>query len=90
MSSSIVVGCIFFASYELLRVEELAVGSSADLIHDSWLQINKDGTRHVLAGTGLREEGIERIVASSNCLVRRHLPIRLDSMLEAKVNCTIN
>ena len=83
MSSCIVVGSILFSGHELLGMEELAVSSGADLIHDSWLQIDEDGTRHVLAGAGLREEGVERIISTSDRLVRRHLAIRLDSMFEA-------
>jgi len=38
----------------------------------------------VLASTGLREEGIERIVTTTNGLVTGHLTIRLDAMLKAE------
>jgi hypothetical protein len=37
----------------------------------------------VLSGSGLGEEGVEAIIASSDGLVRRHLAVRLDSVLEA-------
>ena len=37
----------------------------------------------MLASTSLREEGVEGVVAPSNGLVRGHLAIRLDAVLEA-------
>lgn len=49
VSTSIVVGCILLASNHLLRVEEGAVRTSADLIDDVWLQIAVDGTWYVFA-----------------------------------------
>ena len=53
MSSGVVVGSVLLSSNKLLRVEELAVGSSADLIDDGWLQINKDSPGNMLAGASL-------------------------------------
>jgi hypothetical protein len=35
----------------LFRVEQGAVSTSADLIDDGWLQVDKDGTRDVLTRT---------------------------------------
>ena len=37
----------------------LTVSTSADLIDDSWLQINQNGTLDVLIGASLGEEGVE-------------------------------
>jgi hypothetical protein len=37
----------------------------------------------VLPGAGLGEEGVERVVADPDRLVRRHLAVRLDAVLEA-------
>ena len=37
----------------------------------------------MLSGTGLREEGVESIITSSDGLVRGHLSVRLDSVLKA-------
>jgi hypothetical protein len=37
----------------------------------------------VLAGTSLGEEGVESIVATADGLVRGHLAVRLDAVLEA-------
>ena len=59
MSTSIVVGSIFLSGDQLLRVEQLAVGSSTDFINDSGLQVNKDSTWNVLSGSGLSKEGGE-------------------------------
>ena len=52
------------------------------LTHYSWLQIHKHSPGHVLASTGLTEEGVEGVVTTSNGLVTGHLAIRLDSMLQ--------
>jgi len=83
MTTGIVVGGIFLSSDELLGVEQLTVGSSPDLIDHSGLQIQEDGTGNVLAGTSLREEGVEGIISITNGLVGGHLSIRLDSVLQA-------
>ena len=79
-----VVGGIFLSGDELLWVEELSVGSGSDLIDNSWLEIKEDGSWDVLASTGLREEGVESIITTSNGLVRWHLTVWLDSVLEAE------
>jgi len=79
-----VVGGILLSGDELLGVEELSVGSSADLIDDGGLEIEEDSAGDVLAGTSLREEGVESIVATTDGLVRGHLAIRLNSVLEAE------
>jgi hypothetical protein len=83
VATSEVVGSILLAGDQLLRVEQLAVGASADLIHDSGLQVQEDGTWDVLASTSLREEGVEGIVTTTNGLVRGHLAIRLNAVLQA-------
>lgn len=80
MTTGKIVGGIFLARDELLWVEELAVGTSADLINDGWLEIDKDATWDVLAGTGLREEGVKSIVTTTDGLVRWHLAIWLDAV----------
>lgn len=49
----------------------------------SHLQVQEHTAGHVLAGAGFREEGVEGIVATADGLVRRHLPIRLDTVLQA-------
>merc|ERR1719456_1454275 len=84
VAASEVVRRILLAADQLLRVEELAVGPRADLINHRRLKVDENRARHVLARAGLREEGVERIVATTDGLVRRHLPIRLDPVLQAE------
>jgi hypothetical protein len=84
VSSGEVVGSIFLSGDELLRVEELSVGSGSDLINDGWLEVEEDGSWNVLAGTGLGEEGVEGIITTSDSLVRWHLTIRLNTVLKAE------
>ena len=45
MASCVVVGSIFLAGDELLRVEELLVRSKPDLVNNGGLQIDKDGPK---------------------------------------------
>jgi hypothetical protein len=61
-----VVSRILLPRDELLWVEELAVRASAHLIDDSGLKVDKDGPRHMLARTGLTEEGVEGIMCDAN------------------------
>ena len=58
---------------ELLGMEELTVGSRSDFIDYGGFQVDEDGARDVLASTGLAEERVERIVSTSDGLVRGHL-----------------
>jgi len=37
----------------------------------------------MLASAGFGEEGVKSIISSTNSFIRRHLPIRLDAVLEA-------
>ena len=84
VTTSVVVSSILLSSDELLRVEELAISSHADLINDSWLQVNKDCPGDVLAAASFSKEGVEGVIVTSNGLVRWHLAIRLDSVLKAE------
>ena len=84
VTSGEVVGGILLSGDELLWVEELSVGSGSDLINNGWLEIEEDSSWDVLASTGLREEGVESIITTSNGLVRWHLTVWLDSVLEAE------
>merc|ERR1719263_2223552 len=83
VATSVVVGSIFLSGDDLLRVVELAVGAGADLVTHSGLKVDVHSARNVLASTSLREEGVESIVSTTNGLVRRHLSVRLDAVLEA-------
>ncbi|KAH0458806.1 hypothetical protein IEQ34_011620 [Dendrobium chrysotoxum] len=57
MATSKVVGCIFFAADELLRMEELAVASGPHLINNSWFQIYKNSSGNMFPCSSLTEEG---------------------------------
>eukprot|EP00961_Rhodomonas_salina_P067414 905370-Rhodomonas_salina.1 len=84
MTTGEVIGGVLLAGDELLRVEKLAVGASADLVDHSGLEIDEHAAGHVLAGTSLRKEGVEGIVTAADGLVRGHLTVRLDAVLEAE------
>ena len=84
MTTSKVVGSILLAGDQLLWVEKLTVCASAHLINDSGFEIDHHATRHVLASTCLREEGVESIIAATDCLVAGHLTIWLNAVLEAE------
>ena len=82
-----VVGSILLAADELLWVEELAVGSSPNLINHSGFKINKDSTRDMLSSASLAKEGVKSIITSANSLVTWHLAIRLkQGVLRLKIN----
>ena len=84
VTTGVVVGGIFLSGDQLLRVVELAVGTSANLVNDGWLKVNVDAARDVLSSTSLGEEGVESVVASADGLVGRHLAVRLDTVLKAE------
>jgi len=82
VTTGVVVGGILLSSDQLLGMEKLTVGSSTYLIDNRWFKIDEDGTGNVLASSGLAEEGVERIVTTSDGFVRWHLTVRLDSVLQ--------
>jgi len=84
VTTSEVVGSIFFTRDELLRMEELSVGTSSNFIDDGWLKIEEDSSGDVLTGTSLGEEGVESIITTTDRFVGRHLTIGLDSVLKAE------
>jgi len=84
VTASVVVGSILLAADQLLGVEQLAVGAGSDLVDDGGLQVEEDATGNVLAGTSLGEEGVESIIATADGLVRGHLTIGLNTVLEAE------
>ncbi|KAL5724958.1 hypothetical protein ACHQM5_008158 [Ranunculus cassubicifolius] len=63
MSSSKVIGSIFFATDELFWVKQLTVSSCPHFINHS--------------GSSFTEESVEGIISSSDSFVTRHLSIRL-------------
>ena len=82
---SCMISCsILFSRDELLRMEELSVSSKPHLIHNSWLEIGKYSPENMFSSSCFREEGVERIISSSNYLVRWHSFIRLNSCSRQK------
>mmetsp|Transcript_2757 Transcript_2757/g.8361 ORF Transcript_2757/g.8361 Transcript_2757/m.8361 type:complete len:472 (+) Transcript_2757:1024-2439(+) len=84
VAAGVVVGRVLLARDDLLGVVQLAVGAGADFVAHRRLEVHVHRARDVLAGAGLREEGVERVVAAADRLVRRHLAVRLDAVLEAE------
>merc|ERR1719326_407095 len=84
VSSGEVVSSIFLTRDQLFWVEQLSVGTGSDFINNGWLQIEEDTSWDVLAGTGLREESVESIITTSDGLVRWHLAVGLNTVLEAE------
>jgi len=79
-----VVGSIFLTGDQLLRVEQLPVGTSPNLIDDGGLEINEHTPGNVLTLTSLGEEGVKGIITTTNGLIGRHLTIGLNTVLEAE------
>ena len=67
----------------MFRAEKLAVSSSSDFINDGGFEIHKYCSWHVFSCSGFREKGVERVISTSNCFVRGHLTIGLNTMFEA-------
>jgi len=65
-------------------VEQLSVGSGTDFIDNGGFEIEEDSSWDVLTGTGLREEGVEGIITTTDRFIGWHLTVRLDSVLEAE------
>jgi len=81
VSPGVVVGGVLLAVDQLLRMVELTVSSNSGLVDDSRLQVNKDSSWNMVATSSLGEEGLERVISEG--LVRGHMTIRLDAMLQA-------
>jgi len=84
VASGEVVGGVLFSGDQLFGVEQLSVGSGSDLVNDGGFKIKEDTSGDVFAGTGLREEGVEGIISSTNGFVGGHLTVGLDSVLKAE------
>ena len=69
VTSGEVVGSVFLSGDDLLWVEELTIGSGSDFVDDGWLKVDEEGSRHVLASTGLAEESVKGIIGLSEALV---------------------
>lgn len=83
LTAGVIVGGILLASDELLRMEELAIRASSHLIHYRGLQINEHSSWDVFPGAGFAKEGVEGVISTADCLIRWHLAIGLNTMLQA-------
>ena len=66
----------------LAQREVKASSRETEAIPTTDLKVQEDRAGNVLASTSLREEGVESIIATTDGLVRGHLTVRLDSMLQ--------
>ena len=64
-------------------IQQTGMISENRLAYNRGLQIDKDSSWDVLAGTGLAEEGVEGVITASDGLITGHLTIRLDAVLQA-------
>merc|ERR1719250_157004 len=80
VSSCVVISSVFLPIDKLLRMEQLTISPTPGFINDSWLKINEDSSWNMLPSTCFAEESGEGIIPK--CLVRWHVAIRLDPMLQ--------
>jgi len=81
VTTSVIVGSIFFAADELLGMEELLVSAGADLVDDRGLQISHNCTRNIFASTSFLEEGLERAVLLGVGLSGLHGAVNINTVL---------
>ena len=84
VTTGVVVGGVFLAGDELFGVEELAVGTGADLIDDGGFEIEHDTAGDVLAGASFGEKRIIGIILYPDGLVGRHGAVGLDAVFQTK------
>lgn len=82
VSTGVIVSGILLSANDLLGVVELAVGSVANFVTDSGLEIDVDGAGNVPARASLAKEGVKGVVGLTDGLVRLHGPIGINAVLE--------
>ena len=80
VAAGVIVGRVFYSAHQLIRMEQLPVGSVAHLIDNAAFCIDEDGAWNISTLIRFPEEGIKRDVITG---VIRNVPIRLDSMFQA-------
>ena len=65
-------------------MEELSVSTSSNFINNGGFQVKEDTSGDVLTSTSLGEEGVESVITTSDCLIRGHLSVRLDTVFETE------
>jgi len=84
MSSGEVIGGIFFTGDQLFWVEQLSVGTGSNFIDDGWFQIEENASWYVFSSSSFGEESVEGIITTSDCFVRWHLSVWLNTMFKAE------
>jgi hypothetical protein len=87
MASSIVIGRVLLAANQQLRVEQLAIVTSADLVNGRRVEVDEDGTRDIFPTASLREDCIELAGVMQRLRVRIRTTILLQAMFE-EVSCS--
>ena len=82
VTTGIVVGGILLSADQLFRVEELAVGASADLVDGRRVKIDEERTGDVFAAARLGEEGIIRTLLTDILGIRIRSTVRAKAVLE--------
>jgi hypothetical protein len=82
VTTRVVVGRVLLATDQQLRVEELSVVTSADLIDRAGVQVDEDGSGDVFARAGLREDGVELAAVVEGLGIRVGTAILLETVLE--------
>lgn len=85
VASGEVVRSVFFATDELLWVEQLTVCSGPHLINDGGLKVKEHGAGDVLSSPRFTEESVEGIVSAAHSFVTWHLAIRLQTKRSPKI-----
>merc|ERR1719253_22158 len=83
VATGVVVGGIFLSGNQLFRVVQLTVRAGADLVNNGRFEVDEHSARDVLSSSSLGEKGVESVIATTDGLVRRHLAIWLDAVLQA-------
>ena len=83
MTTGVVVRRVLLPADDLLGVVELPVRAAADLVADRRLKVDVHRAGDVLPGARLGEEGVEGVVSAAHRVVRGHLAVGLDAVLEA-------
>lgn len=82
VTTGIVVGGVLLATDQQLRVEQLSVVTSTDLIDRAGVQVDKDRSGHVFAGAGLGEDGIELTAIMQRLGIGIGTAVLLEAVLE--------
>jgi hypothetical protein len=82
VTTRIVVGRVLLAADQQLRVEQLSVITSADLIDGTGVQVDEDRSGDVFARTGFGEDGIELAAVVESLGIRVGTAILLEAVLE--------